>query len=277
MMTRRRMGLLGSRFQVHVDDHADRLFPGGNAAVGKVNFLGSVVGVLFVEFVGQAFGTDSLAGNAFFIDVEHVVFLAARRRFGRGARFRIAIAAAASAASPTPATTTGFAVVAALRVGTIAFAAVGDRFRVVAIAVAAVVEVALECIDAAFLIGRRSRLVRRAARLRFTITIAVPAAAATAAAATTPAPRLAILAFRTRFRSVFSTIGRRRLACNFDARPEPAAGFAAPRISTLRTSFVAAVSRRLFAAPFRMRFCPRRLGKPRFGRSRFGHSRLGRR
>jgi hypothetical protein len=104
----RRVGMLGTRVEVDVDNHADGFFPSGNAAVSVMQAFAPFVVVMFVfEVVGNApFGQQTLAGDPFFVDVECVVFLGRRlRRGGTGTgRLPITIAAATTAAPATTAT-----------------------------------------------------------------------------------------------------------------------------------------------------------------------------
>lgn len=101
--------MLGPRFEVDVDDHADRFFPGGNAAVHEMGLFAPDVFLGFLEFVGNALGANSFAGNAFFVYVQYLVIFNDRGRFdvgtlGCGRAIAVPIASASSAASaPTAA------------------------------------------------------------------------------------------------------------------------------------------------------------------------------
>lgn len=87
----------------------------------KMTFVAPFAVRLVVEIVDQAFGADSFAGNAFFIDVEHVIIVVMFRRFGgRSGVGRFTVATAAASATATTATTTGLAVFVAFQFGTIA-------------------------------------------------------------------------------------------------------------------------------------------------------------
>jgi hypothetical protein len=218
-----RVGLLGARFEVHVHDHAHGFFPGGNAAVGQMDLFAPFVVVRPVQLVGQALGADPLAGNAFFIDVQHVVFLGGGYGLRRRPRFAASIAIATTAA-PTTAPPSASAI-AFVSVGRSAFAFAGSLGGIGFGPIhdfAAILDVALEAILDLVVFTRRSRLAADCTgRRRFTIAIALAVAVASSAAAatasTTTTPRFAFFAFRARRAPTFRPIRRTGLV-RLDAR-----------------------------------------------------------
>ena len=136
--------------------------------MGQVNLFAAFVVVRLVEIVGQALGADPLAGNAFFIDVEDVVFLRGGRRFRRRTRFAapftvtIATPAAATTTAPSPRP----AVLVATRGSAIVRRCSFTRCRLNAIRhFAPVIDIAVEALGGRVVVGRRSRFANGARRL----------------------------------------------------------------------------------------------------------------